>query len=92
MANQREPKQRTRPKDGEPVERYGRAVRVALLVIPIIATLALLWIGAESHYRSCVAAAEAANTVQVLQDPKGSMIVGQRARADAVDDCSRLPF
>jgi len=92
MVNKPAPKQRTQPKQGAPVERYGRAVRMALLAMAVITTLALLWIGAETHYRSCVAAAEAENTVQVLQDRNGSTIVGQGARADAVDDCSRLPF
>jgi len=92
MAREQEPKGRTPPKQGGPAERQRRAERMAPLVIAIIATLALLWIGSESHYRSCVAAAEAANTVEVLQRRDGPVIVGQSNRWDAVDDCSRLPL
>src|SRR5258708_7976881 len=74
-------------------------MRYAVLAVAIVGVLALLWIGGESHYRSCVDAAQvrtlnlAINVSRVngpVQDSAAKRIYP--ARVKAVDGCSRLPF
>ena len=74
-----------------------RRTRLTLLVAAAVAALALLWGAGESHFRSCVAAAEArfpATPVSALSTretgPLKLSFVTERQ--EAVDDCSRLPL
>lgn len=66
-----------------------RSVAVAGAVAGVLLLLLLAWIGGESHYRSCLAHAELANPVAVDQ---AASPAAARAREEAVDGCSRLPW
>lgn len=74
-----------------------RRTRLTLVVAAAVAALALLWGASESHYRSCVAAAQArfpATPVSALSTretgPLKLSFVSERQ--EAVDDCGRLPI
>jgi hypothetical protein len=70
-------------------------VRIFAVVLATVAVLALLWIGGEAHYQSCVAAAEArtpAPTKESNGNPFEDFGEGSGGeRFDAVSGCSRLP-
>lgn len=60
-----------------------------LIGLAVIAILSLLWIGAESHYQSCVAM----NQQRVLEaGPRVGLPPWKQGTAPpALSDCSRLP-
>jgi hypothetical protein len=71
--------------------------RLILLVAAAVVALALLWSAAESHYRSCVTAAQARFPATPVSAASGRetgplKLSFVEERQDAVDDCSRLPL
>lgn len=88
------------PVEGEPVSRDGPLTSRSVLVVVVavvVAVLALLWMAAESHYRSCLAAAEArypAVPVSAFNTKAtGPLKLSfQQERRAAVNDCGRLPL
>jgi hypothetical protein len=74
-----------------------RRTRLTLLVAAAVAALALLWGASESHYRSCVTAAQArypATPVSALSTRETGPLKLSfvRERQAAVDECGRLPI
>ena len=74
-----------------------RQVRLALTIAAAVVALSMLWGAMESHYQSCVSAAQArfpATPVSALSGeetgPLKLSFVVERQRA--VRDCGRLPF
>ena len=89
----------TNPHRPDPVEGLARdpRMRLALVAAVLVAGLSALWGAMESHYRSCVMAAEArfpGVPVSALTTrdtgPLKLSFVAERQRA--VDGCGRLPF
>jgi hypothetical protein len=70
-------------------------MRLAAVVLAVVGVLALLWIGGEAHYQSCVSAAVArtpAPTKESTGNPFEDFATGSGTeRFKAVDGCSRLP-
>jgi archaellum component FlaF (FlaF/FlaG flagellin family) len=74
-----------------------RRLNLTLMVAAVIITLAVLWGASESHYSSCVAAAQArypavpvsALTTKVTGPLKLSFV---KERQKAVGDCSHVPI
>ena len=74
-----------------------RRPRLTLLVAAVVAEISLLWGAGESHYRSCVAAAQArypATPVSALSTRETGPLKLSfvRERQNAVDECGRLPI
>jgi hypothetical protein len=68
------------------------AARLVALTLAFVAVLALLWIGGEAHYQSCVSAAEA-RTAGPTEELTGNPFLDSGGeRIQAVNRCSRLPF
>ncbi len=69
-----------------------------LLGLAVLAVVALLWMASEEHYQGCVSAAEGTTAPRSLEasiegNPFDSLEENSGAkRAQAVSDCSRLPF
>jgi hypothetical protein len=56
-----------------------------ILLLMILATASLAWIGGEQHYQSCAVA-------QAARFGQGNDPLTRLARVNAVNDCSRWPF
>lgn len=74
-----------------------KRTRLTVLGAAVVAALALLWSAGESHYRSCVAAAQArypATPVSALSSRETGPLKLSfvRERQNAVEDCGRLPI
>jgi hypothetical protein len=81
---------------GRSASEDGR-LRLAAIVALALITLSVLWGAMESHYRSCVAAAEArfpAVPVSALASRETGPLKLSfvRERQQAVGDCGRLPI
>jgi hypothetical protein len=57
---------------------------VGLLVCGAVLALALLWLAAETHYRSCVRAVDVRITV--------TDSLTRLAKQEGIEECNRLPF
>lgn len=57
---------------------------VGLLISGAVLAVALLWLAAETHYRSCVRAVDVRITA--------TDSLTRLAKQEAVEECNRLPF
>ena len=74
-----------------------RRVRLALFAMAVLITLAAVWGAMESHYRSCVASAEARFPAVPVSAVNGEetgplKLSFLTERQEAVERCGRLPF
>ena len=74
-----------------------RRARLTLLVAVVLITIAALWGAMESHYRSCVAAAEARFPAVPVSAVNGEQTGPLKLsflteRQEAVEECGRLPI
>ena len=74
-----------------------RRVRLTLLAAVVLITISAVWGAMESHYRSCVAAAEARFPAVPVSAVNGEQTGPLKLsflteRQEAVEECGRLPF
>ena len=80
-----------------PAEFDDRRVRIALFAMALLITAAAVWGAMESHYRSCVASAEARFPAVPVSAMNGTetgplKLSFLTERQEAVESCGRLPF
>ena len=73
-----------------------RRARLLLLIMAVLITLSVLWGAMESHYRSCVASAEARFPAVPVSAVNGESTGPLKLsflteRQEAVESCGRLP-
>ncbi len=78
-------------------ELQDRRVRLALFAMAVLITAAAVWGAMESHYRSCVASAEARFPAVPVSAMNGTQTGPLKLsflteRQEAVEGCGRLPF
>ena len=74
-----------------------RRTRLLLLIAAGVVAFALLWSAAESHYRSCVTAAEARFPATPVSAASGAQtgplkLSFVEERQEAVEECGRMPL
>lgn len=74
----------TEPEQSSKARSSTSPLVVGLLLSGAVLAAALLWLAAETHYRSCVRAVEVRITV--------TDSLTRLAKREAIDECNRLPF
>jgi hypothetical protein len=72
------------PGQNPPARSRTSPLVVGLLLAGAVLALALLWLAAETHYRSCVRAVDVRITV--------TDALTRLAKEEAIGECNRLPF